>query len=138
MRILILDDMEPRHETFRKNLEEHDRVHVYSYDEAVKAVTEGERFDVFYLDHDLMDFHYEAYNAGYVNATEMELTGYTFVLWMISTMELSKRPELVVVHSWNDTGAARMAKALSEDGFNVVVEEFNLRSGKTLEDNRNG
>lgn len=134
MRIFILDDDGQRHMAFKKTLMNHTVVHTYSFDEGCKAVTDEEKFDVFFLDHDLMDFHYG--NTSYMNGDELEFTGYSFVRWMIDDMPVDKRPDLVVVHSWNDSGAARMSKALKDAGFKVHVEEFHTRLGANLKDNR--
>ena len=136
MRIFILDDMEERHRAFRRTLMNHMLTHAYSFEEGCKLVSDSEKFDVFFLDHDLMDAHYTAYNGGYMSPQPFEYTGYHFVRWMIDDMPVEKRPELVVVHSWNDSGAARMARDLEEAGFKVHVEEFHVNLGANLKDNR--
>lgn len=128
MRILVLDDDESRHETFRKNLAGNDVVHVYSFHEACQVVTDSERFDVFYLDHDLMDFHD---NSGYCQAP-LEFTGYHFVHWTVNDMPVALRPELVVVHSWNPSGAMLMFEALRDAGFKAYREEFWIDIGMNL------
>lgn len=129
-RIFILDDMQVRHDTIRQNLFGHDIVSAMNYTEACKIVYDSDKFDIFFLDHDLEDAHYSS--SGYSSSQPYERTGYSFVQWMITTMPKSLKPDLVIVHSWNDAGAKLMAEALREAGFKVHVEEFSSNLGQNL------
>lgn len=132
-RILILDDMQVRHDTIRQNLFGHDIVSAMNYTEACKIVYDSDKFDIFFLDHDLEDGHYtppQPYDTSL--HSPYERTGYSFVQWMITTMPKSLKPDLVIVHSWNDAGAKLMADVLRDAGFRVHVEEFSENLGKNL------
>ena len=73
VRILVLDDDQKRHEAFKFHLFRHDVTHVYTCDEAIKAI-EQEKWDIIFLDHDLEDRHYSSASDGKVE--ELEKTGY--------------------------------------------------------------
>jgi len=111
MRVLILDDDEQRHAGFRRMLIGVNQTHVYNYDEAVKAL-QGPRFDIAYLDHDLSDL------AALGAPPAGERTG-TDVARYIAGMPSDRRPTQVIVHSYNVSGAIRMAFILHDAGVPV-------------------
>lgn len=106
MRILFLDDNAERHVRFRHNSIGMDVVHVYSHEEAVQALA-GDRFDQIFLDHDLS----VAAACGVAPADEK--TGYDTAL-AVAALPPDRLPDLVVIHSWNDPGSARMLTVLQE------------------------
>lgn len=117
MRILVLDDIETRHEVIGKMLKRrgHEVVHVYTYDDAVNAL-QGERFDEMFLDHDLECYVPSMYGS-------RELTG-TEVARSVACLPKEKQPTRVTVHSWNDAGAKRMRSILQEQGIHVDLRPF--------------
>lgn len=124
MRILVLDDDEIRHEQFRDNLKEHSVVHVYTAEEAGAALG-AEKFDLAYLDHDLQDFQNNPSGYGVI-----EQTGFDVARFIARYLAPQKRPDKVIVHSWNPGGAIRMVKELRENGLVAVYEPFGGQSGK--------
>lgn len=113
MRILFLDDNAERH---RKFLQEHigcDVVQAWTAKEAIAALAAaalvGREWDLVSLDHDLSDDQQLACVRGEDIAKAGEGTGYDVALWM---EEHPVKVRHVVVHSFNPTGAERMAKAL--------------------------
>lgn len=113
MRILFLDDNEERHKRFRYNSIGCDVTHVYSYAEALAALS-GDRFDQVFLDHDLS----EVASCGMAGPDEK--TGY-HVACIVAEMPEEKRPELAVIHSFNTAGAKRMRAAL-EGAVKYTIE----------------
>jgi hypothetical protein len=129
MRLLILDDDPSRHAHFAKKFAEHERVHCFTFDEFERELLYGERFHATLLDHDLADFGTPSVIEGcsvYGSQESQELTGTDAALLMANRLLPEKRPDQVVIHSWNIPGAARMAAILRDAGFeNVVVQPFN-------------
>jgi CheY-like chemotaxis protein len=113
-RILILDDMQVRHDAYARMYIGNDFTHVYTADEAIAAL-QGDRFNAVFLDRDLDDH-------ATMGLTPLEKTGEDVVDYML-TMPVGLRP-LVVVHSWNTTAAIRMHDRLRDAGFNVVRQPF--------------
>lgn len=118
-KILILDDMETRHRVFRRNYIGHILTHVYTADDAIKALTE-EKFDVVFLDRDL-DEH------AMMGLTPLEKTGEDVVQFIVEKMDRDKWPSTFVVHSWNPDAADRMVDKLKEAGAFVVRKPFSER-----------
>lgn len=114
-RILIVDDMETRHDSFRGWLPEAERVHVYNYDQAVKAL-QGDKFDVVYLDHDLSEMQT-------LGLEDSEQSGYDVALY-ISKLKATKKPGRVVIHTWNPVGARRIAEVLHAAKISFVRQPF--------------
>ena len=123
-RIFVLDDSPERHAAFRNWLSSPNIFLSIASDFASAISTvEGEGpFDTWFLDHDLNEFESCSKIAdGY---GFRELTGLDFVRTVISTLPKEKRPKLVIVHSWSDTGAKAMVDALVEAGVTVRSREF--------------
>src|SRR3954467_10883234 len=111
MRVLVLDDDNNRHVTFRRNLIGHDVVHVHTYDEAVAALA-GERFDVMFLDHDLnLEGVHRSVRRDEETGVEWEMNG-AHVAHVIAELPSEKRPDEVFVHSYNPDGASNMIAIL--------------------------
>lgn len=122
MRVLILDDNEDRHKGFAKALVGCERVHVNNYYEVV-SVLAGPRFDVAYLDHDLSDRQAVGQFLGSPELFAGEKTG-TDVAEYIAEMPADRRPDRVVIHSWNPSGAQRMADILREVGVSCTLAPY--------------
>lgn len=101
-KILFLDDNDRRHSAFSKqNIGLLDIIHVYNVEQAINALAK-EQFPLVSLDHDLSE------------DTQMQLadnSGYNVALY-IAEMPVDKRPSVVIIHSLNPAGAARMIAAL--------------------------
>jgi hypothetical protein len=119
-RFLFLDDDNQRHMTFTKRYWDNERVHVNTFERFCDAIN-GPKFDVIFLDHDLNDFGENSIENGTYGTRE--LTGYDCCV-MLAKLPDDKRPNLVIIHSWNTPGATRMAAYLKDFGFSVVVDPF--------------
>lgn len=119
MKILILDDLETRHNTFKKRYDGADLFHAWNSYECMDIIQANDRFDLIHLDHDLDHFVMGMY-------TQHEITG-EFAARRIASLVIScpeKVPNLVIIHSWNPPGAANMARILREAGVSVIIEPF--------------
>ena len=108
MKILILDDMILRHDTFNSIFKSpnFELVNVYNVNQAVKALKESE-FDFIFLDHDL---------------GENTPDGRYFANW-ISNQE-KKFKGKIIIHSFNPIGAKNMFDILTAVGYDVLIENF--------------
>lgn len=133
-RIFVLDDDIARHKTFALNLRGQDSLHVQTYDSAVKALQEGERFDVFFLDHDLNDFGQRSIGPtiSMYGSGVRELTGADFCRFIANELSEEKHPDLIVIHSWNDSGAQNMVSILKPTGIPLQVQKFNPTMGRQI------
>jgi hypothetical protein len=109
MNILILDDDSVRHEYFAERFRDHDVWHCYDVPRFRRLYRSGRSWDVVYLDHDL----------------GTEETGMTAVDFMVELRD-ERRPDRVVVHSWNPVGSKLMAATLHRWGFNVEKRMFEV------------
>ena len=110
MLIMILDDEDYRHVVLNRKLAGNDIVNVYSFVQAVAALSDLP-FDVLCLDHDLAcedDVH----------------TGYDLCLFIKNKLPKDKYPKQVIIHSMNPVGAYNMDQALQNLGFPVEVHPF--------------
>lgn len=103
VRVLVVDDQEVRHEGFRKQLIGAELWHVYNVAEAIEALDVAVPFDVAFLDHDLKG----------IKVVGLEETGQE-VCRYIARMSPALRPMRIVIHSWNNHGAAAMAGILQD------------------------
>ena len=110
MRILVLDDMEVRHDKFSRKFKDDKIDHAYTVDEALHYLN-MRRYDLVCLDHDLAPEHY-------VDGASNEPSGF-FVAVYISEMPVEHSPTQVIIHSWNPVGAERMYKQLQGLGMFV-------------------
>ena len=123
MKILFLDDDDARHEIFADQAKAggHELFHAHTIDEFAGLIDIHD-FDEVWLDHDLNDFQYES--KGIEMYGNGELNGTAAARWLVSLLP-ERRPQKVVIHSWNPVGAANMQEILQNGGFdNVVIEEF--------------
>lgn len=118
-KMLFLDDMQERHDSLKDQMKhkyEWEITHVYSCDEAIKKLQE-ESFDVVSLDHDL------SIETIMKEPPLGEKSGYDVAMF-ISEMPEDKRPENVVLHTWNSNGAKRMMDALKGKVEKVLYLPF--------------
>lgn len=113
MKILFLDDKQERHRRF---MQEHigcSVVQVYTAREAIEQLEasrqRGEAWDVISLDHDLTEAHELACIRGLPLPPAGDGSGYDVALWMA---EHKVAARAVVLHSFNQAGAERMARVL--------------------------
>lgn len=119
MRILILDDVKDRHDTFAKVFyPEHEVVSVYLYTDFCEKLNES--WDLIHLDHDLGDFlnNPDTYVDGWGNVRE-----YNGGHAAMRICEMCKPPK-VIIHSVNPVGAKIMLQMLERRGVEVTWEPF--------------
>ncbi len=124
MRILILDDDAKRHAWFAKALAGNDVQHCYTYYDAISTLDSSENgYHVVYLDHDLNDF---TTFQSVIEDTygKVELTGEHVAKYIANCLSENKKPDEVIVHSWNPDGAKRMVAVLREAGIPVTYAPF--------------
>lgn len=117
MRILVLDDMEVRHDGFNRRFKDHKIDHAYTVEEAVFYLN-LRKYDLVCLDHDLEDIHYSQQST---NAQER--TGFDVAVF-ISEMNKDGLPTQIIIHSWNPIGAERMYNQLQGLGMFVSRKPF--------------
>ncbi len=123
MKILFLDDDDLRHELFAEQAKSggHQAFHAHSIGE-FDGLVDLHDFDEVWLDHDLNDFQYDSLTADMYGEGELDGRAAAHTL---KNLLPERRPKKVVIHSWNPTGAERMAEILREGGFtDVFIEEF--------------
>ncbi len=134
MRILILDDDRTRQEgfvtKFSKQYPGAEVIQTYTYNQCIKALDQGSKFDLVQLDHDLADFGPYPETAPIegviyeIPKGQKEYTGTDVALWMAQANSLTgaNRPDMIVIHSWNDNGRRRMQGILTDAGFTVFIK----------------
>lgn len=115
MRILVLDDMDVRHDGFDRRYPDSKIDHAYDVEEAVYFL-DTYKYDVVFLDHDLAPEHY-------IDGDSKETTGFDAAVH-ISQMPKDKLPTQVIVHSWNPVGADRMKLQMHGLGIFVACRPF--------------
>ena len=129
MRILVLDDDPERHSHFASNLTSHQVVHVDTYDKVCDQLARSERFDLVYLDHDLNDHQARSVGGPTMYGGPRELDGRDVATFIAKKLPKDKRPKKVIVHSWNQTGAAQMVAVLQKAGLPVRYEMWHPHMG---------
>jgi hypothetical protein len=122
---LVVDDMEIRHEGFRKILG--GKVNLLRADNYTEAMSqfreigmfeEDKRIDVIFLDHDI--------ECGWDKRDVIH-----FVNWMMrhdwAKAKLREWNTLFFIHSHNPVGAENMRKVLADNGFPVKVKPFEVK-----------
>jgi CheY-like chemotaxis protein len=105
MRVLIVDDMQARHDYFKRRFESDSVEHAYDADQAIDMMRRH-RYDMVSLDHDLGS---TSRNGLYVaNA--------------IVAMPECSRPDRVCVHTANPIARRMMVEALKDAG--IMAEAF--------------
>lgn len=116
MKILILDDDQERHDKFAKWFRGLDVRHVYTVEE-FQDYFDNDTPDSVFLDHDLNTF----FGSG---STRIEITGKDAAKFLC-TLEGSKRPKEIFVHSWNYSGAEDMMQILKQNGYKPIRWVYN-------------
>lgn len=126
MRILFLDDNPTRHRRADTLLEGHQLQHVWSVDEACKALVRAKSsrrpFHRIFLDHDLNDHGVKSYIR-----TQWGIrlqTGMDVVRFIVEQIKPMKSTNLVIVHSSFPPGAKAMVDELRSKGFNTIQRRF--------------
>lgn len=102
-KILILDDMNERHNGFKAILSQHQLTHAYNCQQFFSSL-KRDTFDVLLLDHDLGE----------------ELDGRDAVRWL--GQNLDRCPNKILIHSWNAFCADEMEHTLkSFPGTRLIV-----------------
>lgn len=122
MRVLVLDDDDVRHHSFRQWLIGTINVHVHTAREAI-AELKLMRFDVVCLDGDL---HLVK------NERETE-SGEDVAKFIAHGLALEKRPKFVLIHSHNHPRAERMKRTLDDAVVWAVRTPFGLSMAQVLE-----
>lgn len=124
MRILILDDISVRHDTFDRiyNDPSNEVVHVYRYTTFLDYLSMF-RWDLIHLDHDLGDFveNPDTYVDGWGKTREYN-GGHAAMRICELTDDLL--PARIIIHSVNPTGARAMKSMLERRGVPVTWEPF--------------
>ena len=112
LKIFVLEDNAERNKVFRQTFAHCDLVMVKEADQALSIILH-DTFDVMFLDHDLGD-------EIYVPSTEWN-TGYTVARRIMNNQ---KQRSLIVIHSWNMTGALNMEDALAGYPGQIIRAPF--------------
>ena len=107
-RVLIVEDDEQRCAWFRERLRGSQLDVTCDVRAAIRWLGERE-YRAVLLDHDLAEEHY------FSNEPDDERTGYAVARWL-ADHPTAQRDALILIHSLNYTGAARMLAALRDAG----------------------
>lgn len=120
MRVLILDDIKDRHDTFDKVYDGDEVIHAYTYMDFCNKLGDG-KWDLVSLDHDLGDFVDDpsTYVDGWGNICQ-----YTGKHAAMRIAEMDDFDGRVIIHSANPVGARGMFDILGRCGIDVVVRPF--------------
>jgi CheY-like chemotaxis protein len=123
MRILFLDDMRVRHDSFDLQLQQTGlhAVQAWTGEQAIELLRR-EGFDAVLLDHDLGEEHYAEHRAG--ERAPSRLADGTTVADFVAQLPVELRPRVAIIHSWNRYGANRMANVLYCAGVRVLQIPF--------------
>jgi hypothetical protein len=120
MRILILDDVEHRHNVFDDIYQGHEVIHAYTYSDFWEKLVEG-IWDLIHLDHDLGDaVNADTYVDGWGYVRE-----YNGGHAAMRVCEMDNPPK-VIIHSVNPVGSKTMFQMLERRGVEVTWEPFQL------------
>lgn len=100
-KILILDDDQNRLNIFKRNLIGHILTTTSTAQAAIDQLNINNPFDYVFLDHDLG-------GEGFVQSGPG--TGYEVALWLSNHPE--KKPEHIIIHSFNPIGSQKMSSVL--------------------------
>jgi CheY-like chemotaxis protein len=119
MRILILDDDPFRHEVLAERYAADERVHTYTFFEALQQLRNGP-YDLMLLDHDL--------GPGSVSPLPYleEHTGNTFAQFVCELLTESLRPARVIVHTCNSIGGFKMLENFHRANIPANYEPFRV------------
>ena len=124
MRVLVLDDIKHRHDTFDRTYDGPDDevVHSYRYFHFLDMLLTC-KWDLVHLDHDLGDFvdNADTYVDGW--GKTQEYNGQHAAM-RICELEDDRLPDRVIIHSVNPVGARAMKAMLFRRGVPVTWEPF--------------
>lgn len=123
MKILILDDMELRHNAFANFFRGHDVTHAFTFSEFVDFLNESSPFDLICLDHDLGDFIKNPDFWLDSQGRKREFNGQHAAV-KVTELPDDMLPRQVLIHSINPVGAQAMLKIIRNKGLNVIVKPF--------------
>jgi CheY-like chemotaxis protein len=133
MRILTLDDAEERQHVFARWFVEHDHFVTFTAHAAIDLLDKMPRFDLVHLDHDLAEEHYLTLSEGLSEdalipklrekISCMVGTGMDVVDHIVGMPE-ERRPQVVVVHSYNIVRAPEMLLRLQDAGVRSCWIKF--------------
>lgn len=123
MRILVVDDIQERHDFFRKAYNRMDDIIVqaYDYDNAILELSSTPSdFDLMFLDHDLSDA------AAFCDPhNTYEKTGSDIAEYIARKLDPEDCVGLeIYCHSMNPWGRANMVKILKKAGFKAIDAAF--------------
>ena len=118
MRVLLLDDDVLRHSWFAKRFKRDTLDVAANASQAIELLSKN-RYDVIFLDHDLLPEHY------YAEETDDERTGYAVASWLASRPD-RQAASSIVVHTRNADGALRMVELLRASGRQAEHVPFNM------------
>ena len=118
MKVLFLDDMPHRHESFKEHFgdESNDITYVETVEETIEAL-KADDYDSIFLDHDLGGTYY---------APSDEKSGYAVAEWIAKN--ITYKP-IIILHTMNHAGGTRMYGVLKDAGFNPVLSPFTCLMG---------
>jgi len=126
MKILFVDDMDARRESFDKQLDlltrwdiPYEVWYAWNGEDAQKLISE-KTLDVMFLDHDLSDDQYVEHSDGILRESK-NISG-TELARQVVALPVERQPKLVIVHSWNKYGAERMMKDLRDSAVKQFVQ----------------
>ncbi|HEX8069733.1 MAG TPA: response regulator [Pyrinomonadaceae bacterium] len=115
-RVLLVEDDETRCAWFRARLAGYELDVTCDVGQACAWLAERE-YGVILLDHDLLEEHY------FSNEPDDERTGYGVAAWLAAHPDRS-RGALILIHSLNYQGAARMRDLLGDAGRDAQCVPF--------------
>ena len=123
MRILILDDQEVRHLSYKIRYAEHQVVSVYKYSEFLEQLSNGSPWDLIHLDHDLD--HCVDDPDTYVDGWgKTQAYNGAHAAMRVCEMDMDKYPKLVIVQSINPSGAEAIVDMLTRAGIETLWQPF--------------
>ncbi len=119
LEIFVLDDDERRQRWFIKRFKG-DRLEIAETVEEAKRILEVGRFDVVFLDHDLLPHHYESNDHD-----DFHNTGFAVAEWLADNKRIQPSA-FIIVHTRNKHGGGNMAEKLREAERQVEYVPFDM------------
>lgn len=132
MRVLFLDDNENRHKIFQHVTKNKEITHIdwaQTAEDAIKYLSNNQKYDIICFDHDLGEEH-ENIRAKNIETTEYgaTMTGYDVAIFLVTELEEELQPTYAIVHSFNTHGSRRITAALNEGGIQKFIYVFPFSS----------
>ena len=126
MNIFLLEDQQVRIDWFFQQCPDWNLVVAKNVETAYNLLLTGP-YDIIFLDHDLLPEHHNPETFGDISET----TGYAVAKWLAEHHEISLKA-LIVLHSVNQVGAARMLCVLHDAKRRVVQIPWHILVTYTL------